>query len=85
MKGILKMYYATFSGIGESDIAAFKTKRDRDDWVDFKDEVSIVAGTTVENCVFKRTAISRNDALCRIPFMTREQDISNPNLTWYII
>lgn len=79
------MYYATFSGIGESDIAAFSTKQTRDDWVDFKDEVSIVAGTTIENCAFKRTAMSRNEALSRIPFMQREKDVSNPNLTWYII
>lgn len=79
------MYYATFSGIGESDIAAFKTKQERDDWVVFKDEFSIVAGTNENNCIFKRSAISRNEAMKRIPFMKRESDDANQNIIWYIV
>ena len=31
------MYFATFKNIGETDIAAFATEQERNDWVNFRD------------------------------------------------
>ncbi|MBQ2395670.1 MAG: hypothetical protein II304_01340 [Bacteroidales bacterium] len=49
------MYYATFKGIKNGDIVEFKTKIERDNWVNFKDPFSVSVGNTAEDCTYERT------------------------------
>lgn len=79
------MYYATFKNIGESDIAAFKTEQERDNWVNFKDPFSIALNCNAENSTFERSAISNEEAEQRIKDMIHTEDEYNPGQEWYII
>lgn len=57
------MYYACFDLPGMPvDIFAFKSKADRDDWVNFLDDFSI-GMETPEDCVFKRKALDTPEEL----------------------
>ena len=56
-----KLYYARY-GETEEEIVGFPTKQQRDDWVNFKDEFSLTVGTTLENCIFTRMALSTEEA-----------------------
>ena len=42
------MYYATYKGIGMSDITVFESEQERNDWVEFKDDFSLLCGVTKE-------------------------------------
>ena len=55
------MYYAKYTE-ADREVMAFKTKSDRDNWVDFKDEFSINAGTTADNATFQRESLTSNEA-----------------------
>lgn len=79
------MYYATYEGIGDSDIAAFRDKRERDDWVNFKDPYSKALGMTSDNCTFKRIPLKRVKAEKRIKTMLHIKDEFNINQEWYVI
>lgn len=52
------MFYATYKLPVLSDICEFATKRERDDWVNFRDHVSKALKITPENAIFEREAIS---------------------------
>ena len=56
------MYYAKYVET-TCGVVAFKTKAERDNWVNFKDDVSVVCGTTVENAVFQREPITSCEAV----------------------
>ena len=55
------MYYAKFTETS-CEVLAFKTKAERNNWVEFKDEFSVAAGTTPENTAFQRESITSRDA-----------------------
>lgn len=78
------MYYATYKNAGNSDIAAFNTKQQRDDWVNFRDPFSKTFGANSENCTFKRMAISNEEAEQKIKHMQHTKDNINNGQEWYI-
>ena len=78
------MFYATFKGIGKSDIAVFYTEQERNDWVNFKDEYSIALGANAENSTFERISISAGIAKKRIKTMLHKKDGFNDKQEWYI-
>lgn len=81
------MYYATFKGIGKSDIAEFKTKQDRDNWVNFKDSYSLAFGTTKENATFQRYELTDEKELSKVvndKNIERVVDTYNPNQWWIL-
>lgn len=78
-------YYATFKGIGLSDIAVFKSKKDRDNWVNFQDPYSKALGSNSTNCTFDRMAISSSEAEKRIKTMRHTEDLFNADIAWYVL
>lgn len=52
------MYYATYKGIGISDITAFESEQERNEWVEFKDDFSLLCGVTKENSTFERQILT---------------------------
>ena len=78
------MFYATFSGIGESDIAEFRTEWERDDWVNFRDKHSLSVGYTKEAAVFGRKKLSKDTARRKIRYRPSEEDWCRPGVMWYI-
>lgn len=60
------MYYATFKDIGDSDILVFKTEKERDDWVNFKDRFSELYGISPQNAIFQRMSLDSGIAEERI-------------------
>lgn len=79
------MYYATYRGIGDTDIAAFYTKQERDDWVNFKDPYSNALGINAENCTFERMEINLDEVNPMIKTMTYKKDDFNVGQEWYCI
>lgn len=79
------MYYATFKNIGETDITAFKTEQERDNWVNFKDPFSEALKVNAENCTFERTAMTTEEAEQKIDTMLHKKDDFNTDQDWYII
>ena len=55
------MYYAKFTETS-CEVLAFKTKAERNNWVEFKDEFSVAAGSTPCNATFQRESITSRDA-----------------------
>ena len=81
------MYYATFKGIGESDIVEFKTAKERDDWVNFRDETSRILGITPNNCTFEREVLNDKNIIDEVthdPSIQHYTDIYDKNQVWYI-
>lgn len=56
-----KFYYATFKE-APCDIIAFQKERDRNEWVTFKDLISLMTGTSFENCFFTRISLTEYEA-----------------------
>lgn len=77
------MYYATYKDIGETDIAAFKTERERDNWVNFKDPFSQTFYINADNCTFERAAMTAEEAEKRIGTMLHKKDEFNDGQEWY--
>lgn len=84
-KGEFIMYYATFKNIGETDIVVFQTEQERDDWVNYQDECSIVLGANAENCTFERVAMDSEEAEQRIENMLHDGDYLNVGQEWYYV
>lgn len=81
------MYYATFNGIGISDIAVFETEQDRDNWVNFKDDFSSVFGVTKENATFKRKILTNKKEIENVTSnknIKRVEDTYNSKQWWYL-
>lgn len=80
------MYYATFKGIGRSDVAVFNTEEERDAWVEFRDPRSLALKTTKENCTFERMALEEAEALefINLPGTVHTFDEELDNQEWYI-
>lgn len=57
----MSKFYATYKEAHEA-LIMFKTRKERDDWVDFKDEVSLALGRTAEDATFQRVAVSNKVA-----------------------
>ncbi len=55
-------YFATFELPCTSDIIAFSTAAERDDWVNFRDHLSVSSGTTAVNAFFDRKALTAAEA-----------------------
>lgn len=81
------MFYATYKGIGKSDIAEFQTEKERDDWVNFNDELSKVCKVTKKNCFFERTKLTDENIIKKIVNnnLIQEYDTYNPNQKWYLL
>ena len=77
------MYFATFKNIGETDIAAFATEQERNDWVNFRDPYSKAFGVNSENCTFERMVIPAEEAEQRIGTMLHKKDEFNVGQEWY--
>lgn len=81
------MYYATYKNVGRSDIAVFETEKARDEWVDFKDEFSVMFGTTKETATFERVAITNQkeiESVVNNPAYLKITDSNNARQWWYI-
>lgn len=76
------MYYAAYKG--ESDITTFKTEKERDDWVNFKDEFSRAFNLNEDNCIFERMSITAEEAELRIKTLLHMDDEFNAGQEWYI-
>lgn len=78
-------YYAKFK-LKVSDIAEFKTKQERDEWVNFKDKWSVDLEITPENCTFEREALPDNTKIEDLiePTTKRVIDEDSPNIVWYL-
>ncbi|MCD7726752.1 MAG: hypothetical protein LUH57_00150 [Ruminococcus sp.] len=87
-KGSEKMYYATYKNIGRTDIAVFKEKEKRDEWVNFKDPISVSLGVTEDNCTFEREVLETAKASKMLldkpqKYLPLEKDEYNPGLYWH--
>lgn len=78
------MFYATFKGIKDAEIAAFETEQDRNNWVNFKDNYSVLMGYTAEYALYERIPLNAEIAEERIPTMLHVKDEFNDNQEWYI-
>lgn len=81
------MFYGIFVGIENSDVAEFSTEQERDEWVNFQDEFSRDFGTTLENCVFERAALTDQkiiDSVVNNPHIQAAQDEILPYIKWYL-
>lgn len=61
-KGVLKMFYFAKFKENNNEIIIFRTRQERDSWVNYQDEFSRDMGTTADNAVFQRMAISLEKA-----------------------
>lgn len=61
-KGYLTMLYFAKFRENNNEIIIFKIQEERDKWVNYQDEFSRDMGTTAENAVFQRMAISLEKA-----------------------
>lgn len=81
------MYYATYKGIGISDVTAFELEQDRDDWVEFKDYFSLFYGVTKESSTFERQILTNKKEIVRVVNNKRIKKIAdtyNPKQWWYL-
>lgn len=78
------MFYATYKNVGESDIAAFQSKSERDDWVNFKDPYSKAVNINVNNSTFERMPLPADEAKPRIKTMLHIKDEFNVGQEWYV-
>lgn len=81
------MYYATYKGIGISDITAFESEQERNDWVEFKDDFSLLCGVTKENSTFERQILTNKREIERVVNNKKIQkiiDTYNPKQWWFI-
>ena len=57
----MQKFYATYAEVlaygDHYEVATFNSEQERDDWLNYKDTLSLTAKTTAENCVFKRLAL----------------------------
>lgn len=79
------MFYATYKGIENSDIAVFHTLSERDAWVDFRDEYSAVMGITRSNTTFERIPMDTSLAENKIKGMLHKKDDYNKAQGWYVV
>lgn len=81
------MYYATYKGIGISDITAFESEQERNDWVEFKDDFSLLCGVTKENSTFERQILTNKREIERVVNNKKIKkiiDTYNPKQLWFL-
>lgn len=81
------MYYATYKGIGISDVTAFESEQERNDWVEFNDAFSLLCGATKENSTFERQILTNKREIARIvnnKNIKKVTDTYNPKQWWYL-
>lgn len=81
------MYYATYKGIGMSDITAFESEQERNDWVEFKDDFSLLCGATKENSTFERQILTNKREIERVinnKKIKKIIDTYNPKQWWFL-
>lgn len=79
------MFYATFKNIGDTDIAAFATEQERNDWVNFRDPYSKALGVDAKTSTFERMVIAAEEAEPRIKTMLHKKDEFNAGQEWYCV
>lgn len=81
------MYYATYKGIGISDVTCFESEKERDDWVEFNDMFSLICGVTKENSTFDRRTLTNKKEISRVvndKNIKKVADTYNPKQWWYL-
>lgn len=81
------MFYAKFKGIENSDVAEFRTEKERDEWVNFQDEFSRDFDTTVDNCIFEREKLTNENEIKSVvenKNIPTAQDEILPYIKWYL-
>lgn len=81
------MYYATYKGIGISDVTAFESEQERNDWVEFKDDFSLLCGVTKENSTFERQILTNKREIERVvnnQKIKKIADTYNPKQWWFL-
>lgn len=81
------MYYASYKGIGNTDIAEFVSEYDRNNWVNFKDEFSLFFGVTKENSTFERQILTNKREIAKAinnKKIKKIADTYNPNQWWFL-
>lgn len=79
------MFYATFKDI-ETEIAEFETEKERDNWVNFQDPVSLILNTTPENAPFERVVYDNQKTISLLHndlLFKKVKDILDESITWY--
>lgn len=67
----MSKFYAKFKET-DDEIIVFKTQQERDDWVNFKDEFSVLAGCTKENSTLEREPLTKKEAT----YLIKSRDLS---------
>ena len=83
----MNKYYATYKGIGHSDIAMFESEKKRDEWVNFQDLFSKSLGLNPDNATFQRCAIDNEEAerlINKHRNVLPVKDDFNTGLSWYM-
>ena len=81
------MYYATYKGIGLSDVTVFESEQERNNWVDYKDDFSLLCGVTKENSTFERQILSDKREIEKVVNNKKIKkiiDTYNPKQWWYL-
>ena len=77
-----------YKDLVNSDVAAFQTEQQRDEWVNFLDPMSLALGTTVENCLFEREALTDENIISSIinnDSILHIKDEFNECQEWYVV
>lgn len=77
-------YYARYAGIPYADIAIFKSKKERDNWVLYKDKESVMYDYRNEEETPERESVDRfsAEALLHNKGIRFVCDEINPDITW---
>lgn len=81
------MYYATYKGIGISDITVFESRQERDNWVEFQDAFSLICGATKENATFERIVFTNKKEIIQVitnKNIKKVVDTYNMKQWWYL-
>lgn len=81
------MYYATYKGIGISDVTVFDSEQERNDWVEYKDVLSLLCGATKENSTFERQILANKREIERVVSNKKIKkivDTYNPKQWWFL-
>lgn len=81
------MFYATFDEDNVFEIAEFLSESERDDWVNYKDQISLLLHTTIDNAPFKRIPFDNEkiiNMLHDVSVFNKHSDEFNDRITWYL-
>ena len=80
------MFYATFNEDNVLEIAEFLSEAERDDWVNYRDPISLLLHTTIDNTPFERIPFDNERIICMlhdVSVFNKRSDEFNDRITWY--